>query len=106
MTTTSSSCSERSNVLKPKLNDPVAAAAALLYEIVAAAQGFFEGNKRTAVIIARWFIRQNMDIDPDALIQPDDRELGALLVRTAGGGPRRSGDPCAALRDRMTAAQG
>jgi prophage maintenance system killer protein len=41
--------------------DPVGAAAALLYEIVAA-QGFFEGNKRTAVIVARWFIRQNTSI--------------------------------------------
>jgi hypothetical protein len=49
------------------------------------AQGFFEGNKRTAVIIARWFIRENTDIDPDELIRPDDRELGGLLVRTARG---------------------
>ena len=78
--TTTSSFVQRALERAQAEADPVAAAAALLYEIVAA-QGFFEGNKRTAVIIARWFIRQNMDIDPDALIQPDDRELGALLVR-------------------------
>jgi prophage maintenance system killer protein len=64
--------------------DPVDAAAALLYEIVST-QGFFEGNKRTAAIIARWFIRENTAIDPDELIRPDDRQLGPLLVRTAGG---------------------
>jgi prophage maintenance system killer protein len=81
--------------------DPIDAAAALLYEIVAA-QGFFEGNKRTAVIIARWFIRQNMDLDPDELIHPDDRELGALLVRTAGG-DRNEAAIQALLRDRTGA---
>lgn len=64
--------------------DALEAVAALLYEIVAA-QGFFEGNKRTAVLVARWFIRENMDTDPDRLIAPDDHELGALLVRTASG---------------------
>jgi len=64
--------------------DSVDATAALLFELVVA-QAFFEDNKRTAVIIARWFIRENTDIDPDELIRPDDRELGALLVRTARG---------------------
>jgi prophage maintenance system killer protein len=84
--------------------DPVDAAAALLYEIVAT-QAFFEGNKRTAVIIARWFIRQNTNIDPDELIQPDDRELGALLVRTARG-DRNETAIRALLRERTAAAPG
>ena len=84
--------------------DPVDAAAALLYELVAA-QGFFEGNKRTAVIVVRWFIRQNMDIDPDELIKPDDQELGALLVRTAGGA-RNEAAIKSMLRERMSAPAG
>ncbi len=62
--------------------DPVDAAAALAYEI-AAAQGFYEGNKRTAVVIARWFIRTNTNLDPDQLIQPDDHQLGDLLLAAA-----------------------
>ena len=64
--------------------DPVDAAAALLYEI-AAAQAFFEGNKRTAAVIARWFIRTNTEFDPDSLIRPDDPTLGSLLIATARG---------------------
>jgi hypothetical protein len=64
--------------------DPVDAAAVLVYEI-AAAQGFFEGNKRTAVLIGRWFLTVNTNRDPDVLIRPDDRELGALLIRAARG---------------------
>jgi hypothetical protein len=44
-----------------------------------------------------------MDIDPDALIQPDDRELGAVLVRTAGG-DRNEVAIQALLRDRVPAA--
>ncbi|MCJ7437906.1 MAG: Fic family protein [Acidimicrobiia bacterium] len=47
--------------------DPVEAAAALAFEI-AYAQGFYEGNKRTAALIARWFIATNTALDPDVLI--------------------------------------
>lgn len=78
--------------------DPVDAAAALLYEI-AAAQGFFEGNKRTAVVIARWFIQANTTIDPDRLIGPDDHHLGNLLIATARG-ERNQGAMQALLRER------
>ncbi|MEX0664917.1 MAG: Fic family protein [Acidimicrobiia bacterium] len=71
---------ERARAIK----ESVDAAATLLFEITSA-QGFFEGNKRTAVLIARWFLTINTDRDPDDLIRPDDRELGALLVRAARG---------------------
>jgi len=64
--------------------DPVDAAGVLAFGI-AAAQGFYEGNKHTAVLIARWFLSVNTERDPDDLIQPSDRELGTLLVRAARG---------------------
>lgn len=66
------------------VTDAVDAAGVLVYQI-AAAQGFFEGNKRTAVLIGRWFLDANTDRDPDDLIRPDDRELGAILLRAARG---------------------
>ena len=46
---------------------------------------FFEGNKLTAVVIARWFIQANTAIDPDQLIGPDDHHLGTLLIAAARG---------------------
>jgi len=64
--------------------DPIEAVASILYEITAA-QGFYEGNKRTAVLLARWLIGINMSIEPDALIPPDDERLGDLLIATARG---------------------
>lgn len=64
--------------------EPVEAAAALAFEI-AYAQGFFEGNKRTAVLIARWFIATNTALDPDVVIPRDDHELGDLLIAAARG---------------------
>lgn len=64
--------------------EPVEAAAALAFEI-AHAQGFYEGNKRTAALIARWFIATNTTLDPDVLIPPDDHELGDLLIAAARG---------------------
>lgn len=67
--------------------DPIEAAAAIVYE-VAAAQGFYEGNKRTAILLARWFISTNTTLDPDTLIQPDDQPLGELLIATARGEDR------------------
>ena len=67
-----------------EVGDAIDAAAVLVYELVAA-QGFFDGNKRTAVLIGRWFLSVNTDRDPDVLIRPDDRELGELLVRAARG---------------------
>lgn len=65
-------------------NDPIQAAAALAFEI-AFSQGFYEGNKRTALLIARWFLRANTEGDPDTIIPPDDRELGDLLIAAARG---------------------
>ena len=65
-------------------SEALVAAAALAYEI-AAAQGFYEGNKRTAVLLARWFLRTNTDLDVDEVIRPSDPELGDLLVKAARG---------------------
>ena len=64
--------------------DPIEAAADLAFELTRA-QGFYEGNKRTAVLIARWFIAMNTEIDPDQLVPPEDRELADLLIRAARG---------------------
>jgi Fic/DOC family protein len=64
--------------------DPLGAAAALAFELTSA-QGFHEGNKRTAALIARWFIRANTDIDADRVIPPDDHEFGDLLIAAARG---------------------
>jgi prophage maintenance system killer protein len=65
-------------------SDPVDAAAALAYEITAA-QGFYEGNKRTAALLARWFLGVNTDLDVDALIPADDLAFADLLIAAARG---------------------
>jgi hypothetical protein len=64
--------------------DPIEAAASLAYELTFA-QGFYEGNKRTAVLLARWFIAENTDCDPDLVIPPNDHRLGDLLIAAAQG---------------------
>jgi prophage maintenance system killer protein len=64
-------------------NDPVAAAAAIAFR-VARAQGFAEGNKRTALLLARWTLDNN-GLDGRRIIDPDDRELADLLVHAASG---------------------
>jgi prophage maintenance system killer protein len=64
--------------------EPIKAAASLIYEVTAA-QGFFEGNKRTAVLLTRRFIATNTGIEPDVLIRPDDHEHGDLLIAAARG---------------------
>ena len=64
--------------------DPIDAAAALAFEITRA-QGFYEGNKRTAVLIARWAIRTNASVDPDQVVPPDDRVFADLLIAAARG---------------------
>jgi hypothetical protein len=64
------------------VTDPIDAAATLAFEITRA-QGFYEGNKRTAVLITRWFVSVNTSIDPDRLIPPHDRGLADLLIRAA-----------------------
>lgn len=65
-------------------SDPLDVAAALAFELTSA-QGFHEGNKRTAALIARWFIRANTDLEPDRIIKPDDPEFGDLLIAAARG---------------------
>lgn len=65
-------------------SDPLDVAAALDFELTSA-QAFHEGNKRTAALIARWFIGANTDIDADRIIKPDDHEFGDLLIAAARG---------------------
>lgn len=65
------------------INDPIEAAAVLAYRVVRA-QGFGEGNKRTA-LLARWLLARN-GLDGSAVIPHDDQEFADLLVRAAAGG--------------------
>jgi prophage maintenance system killer protein len=64
--------------------DPIDAAAALAYEVTAA-QGFYEANKRTGSLLARWFLGVNTSLDVDRVIPSDDRELADLLIAAARG---------------------
>jgi prophage maintenance system killer protein len=64
-----------------EINDPVTAAAAVAYRL-ARAQGFGEGNKRTAFLLAKWTLDHN-GLDGAALLPPDDREVADLLVKAA-----------------------
>jgi prophage maintenance system killer protein len=61
----------------------MSAAGALAYR-VARAQGFAEGNKRTALLLARWLLDRN-GLDGAALLPHDDRALADLLVKAAAG---------------------
>ena len=65
------------------IDDPIRAAAVVAYR-VARAQAFGEGNKRTGLLLAKWILDRNGE-DGTALLPPDDREFGALLVRAASG---------------------
>lgn len=65
------------------IDDPVAAAGVIAFR-VARAQGFAEGNKRTALLLARWVLDRN-GYDGLALLPPDDRRVAQLLVKAAGG---------------------
>ena len=47
-------------------------------------QGFTEGNKRTALLLAKWTLDNN-GRDGRQIIDPDDRELADLLVKAASG---------------------
>jgi prophage maintenance system killer protein len=44
-----------------------------------------EGNKRTALLLARWILDNN-GLDGSQIIDPDDRELADMLVQAASGG--------------------
>ena len=65
------------------IGDPLKAAAVLAYHVTRA-QGFAEGNKRTALLLPRWTLDHN-GIDGHEIINPDDRELADLLVHAAAG---------------------
>jgi prophage maintenance system killer protein len=65
------------------LEDVVEAAAVLAYR-VARAQGFGEGNKRTALLLARWLLDRNGE-NGLRYIPAEDRVIADLLVAAAGG---------------------
>jgi len=65
------------------LENPTRAAAVLAFR-VAHAQGFAQGNKRTALLLARWVLDMN-HLDGAKIIPPDDRQLAGLRVRAAAG---------------------
>jgi death-on-curing family protein len=73
------------NALKSieSINTPLEAAAVLAYRVTRA-QGFTEGNKRTALLLARWVLDNN-GIDGRQLLDPGDRELADLLIEAARG---------------------
>lgn len=51
---------------------------------VAHAETFGEGNKRTALLLARWLLDHN-SVDGEAILPVDDEALGDLLVKAASG---------------------
>lgn len=53
--------------------DPVEAAARLAFRVTRA-QAFGEGNKRTALFLARWILDRNGH-DGSAFLPPDDRRV-------------------------------
>jgi prophage maintenance system killer protein len=65
------------------MEDPVHAAAVLAYRI-ARAQGFGEGNKRTAFLLAKWVLDRN-GVDGDRFLPPADVRIAELLVQAASG---------------------
>ena len=65
------------------IEDPVEVAATVAYR-VARAQGFSEGNKRTAMLLAKWALDRN-GIEGEKIIPPHDRQLADLLVKAAAG---------------------
>jgi prophage maintenance system killer protein len=65
------------------IEHPVEAAAVLAYR-VARAQAFAEGNKRTALLVARWVLDRN-GLEGASFLPPDDREVAELLVKAASG---------------------
>jgi prophage maintenance system killer protein len=65
------------------IEDPIEVAATVAYR-VARAQGCSEGNKRTAMLLAKWTLDRN-GIEGERIIPPHDRELADLLVNAAAG---------------------
>ena len=65
------------------VDDAVVVAATLAFRLTKA-QAFAEGNKRTALLVARWVLDRN-GIDGARVLPPDDRVLADLLVKAAMG---------------------
>ena len=65
------------------IEDPVEAAARLACRITRA-QAFGEGNKRTALLLARWILDRN-GLDGSQILPAADRKVADLLVRAASG---------------------
>jgi prophage maintenance system killer protein len=65
------------------IEDPVVAAGVLAARL-ARSQAFGEGNKRTALLVARWVLDRNGQ-DGAAFVPPDDFALARLLVEAAAG---------------------
>lgn len=74
---------ERALAAIDDIDDPVEAAVVLAYRVVRA-QGFGEGNKRTALLLARWLLDHN-GVDGAKVLPPHDREFADLLVQAASG---------------------
>jgi prophage maintenance system killer protein len=62
---------------------PVEAAAVVAFRATTA-QAFGEGNKRTALLLARWLLDRNR-LDGAMILPANDREVANLLVRAASG---------------------
>lgn len=65
------------------LDDAVVAAGVLAFRVTRA-QAFGEGNKRTALLLARWLLDRN-GIDGGRVLPPNDFEFAHLLVKAASG---------------------
>lgn len=65
------------------VEDPVEAAAIPACRI-ARTQGFTEGNKRTALLLARWLLDRN-GVDGAVVLPAQDREFADILVKSASG---------------------
>jgi prophage maintenance system killer protein len=63
--------------------NPVVAAGILAYRVTRE-QGFAEGNKRTALLLARWVLDNN-GIDGNGVLPTDDLVLADLLIQAASG---------------------
>jgi len=65
------------------VEDATEAAARLAFRVTLA-QAFGEGNKRTALLLARWILDRNGQ-DGSALLPPDDGQVAQLLIKAAAG---------------------
>ncbi len=74
---------ERALASIARMDDPVAAAATLAYSVTRA-QGFAEGNKRTALLLARWILDRNGE-DGASILPAGDLQFAGFLVQAAAG---------------------